>query len=149
MKPGCCPRSLGRSAPWTDEALVEGEDDRAGPIAQLELVEYVTAVGLYRALGDEQLVRDLVVRQPTPHESKDIQLPARERAQGLRCIRRRRHSTVGGEDAACDGRIEIGAARRDYPNSAGDLLAGRVLGSIRSSRCVTRRFMASTPAHLN
>src|SRR5215475_15459189 len=62
--------------PRGDEVVVEGEDHRGGPVAQLQLGEQVVDMRLDRSLTDEQLGRDLGVRLAAADEREHLAFAA-------------------------------------------------------------------------
>ena len=58
-----------------DQTVVVSEDDRGGPVAQVELGEEVVDVGFHGAFADEELPGDLAVGVSLADEGKDVPFP--------------------------------------------------------------------------
>ena len=64
--------------------MIEGEDDRGGPITQVQLREDVPDVGLHGDLADEELLGDLGVARAAGHEADHFELARGEPVQRRR-----------------------------------------------------------------
>src|SRR5262249_37010714 len=63
-----------------DIAAPDGVSSSLGPVVRIDLVEDSPQPALDRALGDEQLERDLFVRQPSRNLDEDLCFPLRQLA---------------------------------------------------------------------
>ena len=67
-----------------------GSDDELDPVAERELVQEAGDVRLDSRGGDDELVGDLTVGQPTGDEAEDVELAGAEFAERSRMIGARR-----------------------------------------------------------
>src|SRR4051812_14222231 len=117
----------GRSAGLHDAGLVR-EDDGLHAVAETELHQHVRDMCLHRRLADEELLRDLGVREPACDQLQHLELPRRQLAESRR--RRRRRAPGAHElldQAPRDGRREQRVAVRDRPNAVDEPLGRDVL----------------------
>ncbi len=125
----CAEDRTRRSTRRCDEAVVEGEHDGGGAVAQIELREDVADVALHGRLAHKELLGDLGVARPATHHAEHIELAPRELLDpgGGRVVVGGRGRPVSREDPSGHGRVEPGPALGHHPGRAHDLLAGRVL----------------------
>src|SRR4051812_49987431 len=78
FKPSACRSDSGELRRAFHETVVEGEDDRCGSVAKVELREDVSDVGFHGDLAHEELGGDLRVARATGHEPDHLELARRE-----------------------------------------------------------------------
>src|SRR4051795_7192378 len=80
--------------PRSHETVLIAEDHRLGAVAEVELLEDPSDVGLHRRLAQKQLLRDFGVRAAAPERPQHLQLTLSQLRRRLRACGRARHEVL-------------------------------------------------------